>query len=355
MKMPNTLHNKGYTLVEIMIAMTIGLILVLAASASYIVQNRSSVAQESVSEINTQSKIAIDLISNDIKSAGFGVSVDLNEEPVNNFTSIITPVDNTTQPDAITIVGGFRLIGTLWPAGPGPVLCPASVTAGTTDVRITYSGTDGPNLTDKAYLSIDGIETVQVLNCTLDADGICDSANNITLDRPLSQDFPLQNSTVGGTCNVAAAGGNCVAGRPVYLVEDVTFCIDNFNTLRRIRRNADPAACTAPAASDNDAIAENIEDLQLAYAIDADGDRMADDQNASGSFDAGDFLDGAAVADPGTIKALRINVLAMSDRVDKSFTGLGNPPAVIENRNHNSTNDDFRRRWWQTVATIRNQ
>ena len=351
--MRNNLSNKGYTLVEVMIAVTIGLILVLAASASYIAQNRSSVAQESVSEINTQSKIAIDLISNEIRSAGFGISVELNEEPVNNITSIITPVDNTNQPDAITIVGGFRFIGTLWPAGGGAVICPASVTAGTNMVKIKYSGTDGPNLTDKSYLSIDGIETVQVSACTIGAGGICDS-DDITLDRQLSQDFPLQDSSVGGTCNAGGAA-NCVAGRPVYLIEDITFCIDGNGTLRRLRRNADPAACTAPATSDNDAIAENIEDFQIAYAVDLDDDGLANDQDGSGSFDSGDFLDGAAVADPDTIKAVRINVLAMSDRADKDYTGLGNPPAVIENRNHNSTNDDFRRRWWQTVTTIRNQ
>ena len=49
--MPNSLNNKGYTLVEIIIAITIGMILMAAVSATYVVQKRSSVAQESVSEM----------------------------------------------------------------------------------------------------------------------------------------------------------------------------------------------------------------------------------------------------------------------------------------------------------------
>lgn len=344
--MPNILSNKGYTLVEIMIAITIGLFLIAAASATYIVQNRSFIAQESVSEINTQSKIAIDLISSEIRSAGFGTPKDLNEEPVNGVTTIITPVDRTTAADALTITGGFRMIGTLWPAGIGPGSpCPSSLNMESNLIQIVYSGTEAPNMTDRRYLSLDGVTFVMVQNCTLDANNNCTAAT-ITLDRAVSHSFPLLDINGDGSCDI---------GRPVYLVEDTTFCIDGRATLRRIRRNGTPATCTALATSDNDVIAENIEDFQLAYAIDVDNDGLADDQNGNGSFDTGDFLAGTAVADPDTIRALRINILARTDRADRNYTGLGNPPAAIENRNHNATNDSFRRRWLQTVTTNRNR
>jgi len=343
--MPDSLNKKGYTLIEIMISITIGLFLIAAASATYVVQNRSSGAQESVAEINTQSKIALDLIANEIRSTGFGAPDNLNEEPINNVTSMIIPFDSTTAPDAVTIVGGFRTIGTLWPAGTAPgIPCPASVSMASSQISISYTGTEAPNMTDKRFLSIDAMEFVEVLNCTTDANLNC-TAGIITLDRTISQEFPLQDLDGDGLCET---------GRPVYLVEDATYCIDANSTLRRIRRNATPGTCTGLATSDNDAIAENIEDFQIAYAVDLDDDGFADDQNGSGAFDNGDFLNGAAVADPDTIRALRINILARTDRADRNYTGLGNPPAAIENRNHNSTNDDFRRRWWQTVVSMRN-
>lgn len=338
-------ENKGYTLTELIIAIMIGSILVAGASATYISQNRSYVAQESVSEINTQAKIAQDLISNDLRSAGFAAPTNLNQDPINGFTTIITPIDNNNSPDAVTVVGGFKMIGTMWPPGAGPgVACPSVVPLGSTQIRIIYSGTDSPDITDNRFMSIDGIDFVQVQNCTLSGGG-CD-ANTITLDRPLTQDFPLLDTDGNGLCD---------AGRPVYLIEDATYCVDNNLILRRIRRNANPNTCTSIASSEDDAIAENIEDLQLAYAIDANSDGQIDDQNGNGNIDAGDFLNGAVIADPSIIKALRINILARSDKPDPNYLGLGNPPAIIENRNHNPLNDNFRRRLWQSIITMRNQ
>ncbi len=342
--MRNHTNSTGYTLIELMVAITIGLFLVAAASGTYIVQNRSFTTQESVTEINTQAKIALDLIANEIRSTGFGAPDDLNEEPINGVTSLIVPIDRTTESDALIIVGGFRSIGTLWPAGAAPVACPASVGMGSSEVSISYSGTEAPNESNKRYLSIDSMEFVEVQSCVSE-DGEC-GPGIITLDRTLSQDFPLTDLN---------ADGNCDTGRPVYLVEDVTFCIDIDSTLRRIRRHDDPATCPAEATMDNNAIAENIEDFQIAYAVDIDDDGFADDQNASGSFDNDDFLDGSGVADPDTIRAVRINILARADRADPNFEGLGNPPAEIENRDHSATNDSFRRRWWQTVVSMRNE
>jgi type IV pilus assembly protein PilW len=345
MKMLFLKNDSGYTLTEVLIAIVIGFILIAGASATYISQNRSYVAQESISEVNTQSKIAHDIITNDLKSAGFGTPLDMNLDPVNTYTTVVIPVDNANAPDAVTLVGGFRIIGTLWPAGVGPgIACPANVALGTTSVRIIYSGTEGPNISDNRFMNIDGIDFIEVSNCTIGADGRC-SSTPITLDRPLTQDFPLLDTDGNGLCDT---------GRPVYLVEDATFCVDNNATLRRIRRNANPVNCTAIGTSDNEAIAENVEDLQFAYAIDADEDGQVDEQLIDGVFDDNDFITGA-VADPATIMAVRVNVLARSDRPDPNYRALGNPPAAIENRNHIPTNDDFKRRWWQTIVTMRNK
>ncbi|MBC8412918.1 PilW family protein [bacterium] len=337
---------KGYTLTEIIIALMIGLILMSAATATYIAQNRSFVTQESVSEINTQAKIAHDLIANEIKAAGFAAPSDLNVDPVNGLAVISTPVDSTNGPDALTIVGGFRMIGTLWPAGLGPgIACPANIDMGSTQARVILSGTDAANTTDKRFINIDGVNYVEIQNCSADADGNCDSST-LTIDRGLSQAFPLQDTTGDGLCDT---------GRPVYLVEDTTYCVDNNLILRRLRRNVNAATCTAVAASDNDAIAENIEDLQFAYAVDANNDDQIDDQNGDNVITGADFINGAAVVNNASIRAVRINILARSDRPDPNFAGLGLPPAAIENRNHNQVADSLRRRWWQTMAHMRNQ
>ncbi len=334
-------NHKGYTLVEVMIAIVISLVLILAATATYIAQNRSYVTQENVAEINTQSKIAHDMIANSIRSAGFGIPADLNADPINAFMNIITPVDGgAANADMITIVGGFRRVATLNDAGGG---CPAGVVPlGSRTVRITYTGDPAIDNNTRRLLSIDGVQFVQVspppaAGCTL-ADGFCSDAADILLDRPLVQDYPC--------------------GRPVYLVEDITYCVDVNLNLRRIRRNGFPAVCAGGIGADDDIIAQNIQDLQFAYAIDADGDGLIDIGNGNPNLlDDPDFWDGndaRIVLDPSIIGAVRINVLAMANNPDPDFAGLGSPPPNIENRLFAAVNDNLRRRWWQTLVTMRN-
>lgn len=345
-------NDKGYTLVELLIAIVIGFVLISAATATYIAQNRSYIAQESVSEINTQSKIAHDLIANAIKGAGYGVPADMGQDTINGFTTIIIPVeggvDISSPADAITIVGGFRRVGELWPAGGGTIACPGGVVPmDANTIRIVYTGNAALDTVDRRFISIDGIDFLEVSSCTLDGNGDCDANNDISLDRPLLQDFPLLDTGGSTACDV---------GRPVYLIEDVTFCVDANSTLRRIRRNADITNCAGIAGSDNDVIAENIEDLQFAYAVDANNDGQIDDLNSNNMLDGGDFINGSAVINDADIRAIRINILARAARPDVNYAGLGLVnPLTIENRTHAATSDDFRRRWWQTLITMRNQ
>ena len=345
-------NSNGYTIIELMISIVIGMMLIAAASATYIAQNRSFTAQDSVSEVNTQSKIAHDLVSNFIKSAGFGVALNMSIEPVNGYTEIITLVDSNSGPDAITVVGGFRKIGSLWPIGatPGVTSCttPPSAPQGAVTVQIIYDNdllaSEGPNTTDRRYLSIDGIDFVEVSACTVGGNGNCGAA--VTLNKALTQNFPLQDTNTDTFCNV---------GRPVYLIENITFCVNTAdNTLRRIRRTtpAGMASCTGINTSLNEVLADNVEDLQLAYAVDADGNGEADDTLGDGLWN--DFVDGGAVANPSTIKAVRVNVLARTEKPDPQYMNLGSRPASIENFTQPVVIDNFRRRWWQTIVNVRN-
>jgi type IV pilus assembly protein PilW len=328
--------SSGFSLTEVMIAMIIGLILLGAVTTTYIAQNRSFVAQDSVTEVNTQSKIAHDMISNDIKGAGFGTPGDMNQDPVNARIDIITPVDSSTSSDAVTVVGGFRMIGTAWPSGVAAGgACPDYIEIEDTSFDISLNGTATPNTADMSYLTIDGIQFLQVT--------AVGAGGSVTVDPPLPRYFPLVDTNGDNLCDI---------GRPVYLVEDVTYCVAADSRLHRIWRNANAATCTPGAASDDEIIAENVEDLQLAYALDTDEDGQLDDLDADGEAD---YYDGGAVADPTTIKAVRINILARSDFPDPNYSSQGNPPAQIENRALSATNDNFRRRWWRTTVKVRNQ
>ena len=237
-------NNTGYTLVELLVAIMVGIIVIVSASATYIAQNRSYVTQESVSEINTEAKIAMGMILNDIRSAAFGAPRDLNEDPINGLTSVISFTDSTTSEDAITIVSGFSEIGALQ----------QDVAFEANTIKVTGAGAVSVN----DGISIDGVTFARVTSV---------SSSDITLDRNLPMGFPLIDTDGDGVGDT---------GRPVYLISNVTYTVNANGTLTR----------------NGVSVADNIEDLQFAYAVDANGDGQIDDQNASGDFDAGDFLSG---------------------------------------------------------------
>ena len=341
--------NKGYTLVEIIIAIVIGLILIASVMATYVVQTRSNVSQQGVAEVTDQSKVAHDMIANNIKMAGFGAPDNMTQHSINNITTVIDPFDSTSAPDAITIVGGFRMIGTIWPNGTAPKTpCPAYVEYEDTTIDILLSSDLVPDTNEMKYLSFDGIQYVEAtsVSTTYDTtDGDRPLISNTTFDPPLPLYFPLIDTT---------SNGNCDTGRPVYLVEAVTYCIRD-TKLYRIWRNATAATCTANSGSDEEIIANNIEDLQFAYAIDSNGDGQLDTNgsnivyyNAKGSP--------ALTANPSTIRAVRINILARGSKPDLNFLSQGVQPANVENRDYDKSKDpdDFRRRWWQATVKIRN-
>jgi len=344
---------RGYTIVELIMALAIGSLLVAAATATYVVQNRAYITQESVSEVNTQAKISHDIVANEIKGAGFGwpLGMDLDETLLAGQT-FMTPLNSTSSTDAVTIMGGLRYVGMLFQQGAGlnTLVCPSLpevyTIPKTTQIAVVSPSGEPVKVPFGQIISIDAHEPKQVTNCTAGSDGICTDPSNLGLNSRIPEGFPMWDSDGDGMCD---------RGRPVYVYEDHTYCVDSGGTLMRIRRGANASACTGTSSSDIDELAENIEDFQVTYALDADDDGVIDEQNAVPGFDAGDFISTVASGDMNSIKAVRINILAKSDKEDSNYESQGNPPATIEDRSHSATNDSYRRRWMRTMVKIRNR
>ncbi len=327
-------NNLGYTLVELMVATVVGMVLIAGATATFIVQNRSYISTESVSELNSQSKTALNIITDDIRNAGAGTPFNLSTNPINGHTSVIEFTDGgNVAPDSITVVGGFREIGniTVDPNTPLQIVNGNNIWIANAADRI--------DIDDRSNINIDGTFFSRIVNCN-NTGGVCTSPDDFT-----------------GVL-LSLPPGELVVNRPVYLVEDVTYCLNGTN-LFRIRRNANVVICTGGAQSDTELIAQNIADLQFAYAVDNDNNSRVDIEKGDPNIlDDADFInDGAELAalqlNPDTIRAVRVSILGISNRADPDIT-TGNPPAIIENRVHAATNDGFKRRLWQTVVIMRN-
>ncbi len=295
------LAERGYSLVELMVVIVISMIITASIYAAYISQQRSFVAQDQVTEMNSTSRISLDLIANDIREAGFGLP-DSGGFDVNGFTQVLTLTDNNDGPDELTIVGSFRRAGTLCSNIGGAEIDPDDRIL---NIVLTPGREDQSyiNTTDRSNISLAGIAYAKVTNVVETAEGI-----QVTLQDAVGVAFPRYTDADG---DAVCDDGE---GVPVYLVEDYTYRVVN-GQLQRVRR-------INSVDSDVDVIAENIEDLQI--VLNANNDLV------------------------------RVNILASTARPDPNFRGLGNPPATIENRDFEATNDGLRRRWWQMEVSGRN-
>lgn len=322
-------HNeRGVTLLEITFGISITLIVV---AAGYTVMNSTEQAtsmNDLTSQMQQNARVAMELIAQDFKMAGFDMA-----GAVGACTYAVMPVDNTptgpdTGPDSVSLAVP-TVISTLVVQATGPIqtitLQPGAVAA------MAPSG-----FTIGALISIGGALSTSVAGISGDV---------LTLASPISAPavFPV--------------------GTQVFWLQCIPYAIGTTSTV---------CAGNAPCLLRNGvAIAEGIEDIQLAYACDGctgSGvpDGIIDDQNGSNTFDAADFIYNttwtASPLTPDTIRLVRVNIVAREIRSDPIWTGTA--PVVVEDHNPaipgdpgfvQQTYKQIRRRLLTRTVDMRNQ
>jgi archaellin len=288
-----------------MIAITITVLAMAAVYTTFIVQQRSFTTQDQVAETEVSSKIAFDMLVNDIRDAGFGYPSDENPV-VNAVTEVVTSGDGGINSDTITLIGGFRQIATFQNFVPNTP----------NQIMINYTGGTEFDLINRRNLSIDGIffaAIVPIAGCII-VNNTCSDAQPLILDRDILVDIPN--------------------GRPVYLVEDVTYAI-NAGNLERTGRVGMPTPTVT--------LANNIDDLQFAYGVDTDDDGLIN----------------AYTNDPLTDEVINIraSVLARTANEDQTLAPATKPyfatGIILENRT-TADADRLRRRIWSMDTALRN-
>lgn len=170
-------------------------------------------------------------------------------------------------------------------------------------------------------------------------------------------------------------------GTQVFWLQCITYAIGTTTTicggptpclLRGVRNLAVPNV-------NNDSkmvpVVEGIEDIQLTYACDGCNgsapDGIVDDQNASGTFDAGDFISNntwtSGTMTPDTIRLIQVSIVARQSRADQGLTESNSPavstsaPIVIGDHNPSgdpgftfATYSTLRRRVLTRTVEVRN-
>lgn len=306
----------GVTLIELMVGTVVALLVVAAAYALLTTSHKSTQANDQAVETQQNVRIAMDLLSRDIRHAGFGMT-----GPVGACTTAITPMDHTptgadTGPDSIRLVVPV-----------GTSIAPAwsltnAVGGASSFSQITLPAGAVANMATEAGGSLTGAPITIAGVVTATVTSVSGNAINFASIPPPAA-FP--------------------AGMPVYLLQCVTYSI-----------GTTAAACggTSPCLLRNGvSVADGIEDIQFAYGCDGCvaavnggvADRIIDNQGGAAGFDQADFVTnnawGTPPLTPDKIRLVQVTVVA---RQTKSDQGLGEgrgamtlSPAALQISDHN--------------------
>ena len=311
-------RQAGFTLIELMIGMAIAIIVMAAAFTILTTTSRSLQANERIVDTQQNLRVAMELLVRDLKLAGFGNP----GVAVGNCTSAIVPADQTptgvdSGADSVQL-----MVPTTRTAGSNRwTLRNPTTTAGTTRVTL-QAGAVADMVTsgltaNVSYVSIGGSATAQVT--AFDA-----SASTLDVAIPPPLWFQAED--------------------PIYLLQCIRYRVVTAPDPGNLCGGVTPCLTRGVAGvvagpNAESAIAEGIEDLQLAYACDGcvtainSGipDRAIDDQNASNSFDQADFLSNVSWATapltPEKIQLVQVALVARQSRNDQGF-GETNKAAV---------------------------
>jgi type IV pilus assembly protein PilW len=313
--------DRGFSLIELMIAVAIFSIISLAGFTVLSSGARNAAMNDETVKIMQNVRMAMDLVARDIRMAGYGNPPTPSAVPLtaNNCTFMLNPTNSSTGPDSISLITIDQVVGRL-----------TADVSGATPTQITLDSVTGLAVND--VISIDGIFTSTV-------NGINTGANTVTLASP-------------GILTPVTFNGAPNTGTQVVRLTCVNYSVDT--TKNQLLRNGVP-------------VADDIEDLQLAYGVDANGDGIIDDQNGNNIVDCLDLIPNALVQtvantvgcagtggvstvplDPTTIRMVRISLVGKASKPDPSYTA--NSALAVEDHNIPAVSQYRRRVLTRTVS-----
>lgn len=314
-----TENQHGFTLVELMAAVLITVVIVAATMTTVVTSNRANVVNTQVADTQQNVRLAIDLLSRDIKLAGY------------NY--------NTSDPGTTAVGTCNATIGAIVkPVGLLPQdQAPAGVDTGPDAVSMVLPVTN--NNVWALTAAVGGTQNAPTQDNTISLTGAAIlemTAQGLALGSTISIGGALSKTvkTLGPT-SIGFGAGNYVDGKfpigtPVYLMQCVQY---------QVVANA-PATCgsnTPCLVRNNVPLVDGVEDMQITYACDGCNqvapnpllpDGIVDDQDGSTSsglptFTQGDFISNNSWAiTPWTPDKIRMAQVSLVVRPTKADEGL---------------------------------
>ncbi|MEW5973560.1 MAG: PilW family protein [Pseudomonadota bacterium] len=261
---------RGFSLVELMIGMTLGLILLLGVTSVLISNQRTYATEDNLSRVQESARQAYDFIARDVRMAGYiGCLSDVTQF----INTLNTP--NDFDWDFGHAIVGHEAVGTNWsPELPGVL---AGRPLAGTDV-ITLRGAYGENTTLEREMpdtSAD-LKTTAMDPPPLETDDIvilsdCRAAAVFQVTNYTDANGNVVHNTGTGTPGNATKNFNhrFPPGSQVIKIKTTSYYVGT-------GASGQPALFRRDGGSDPEELVEGIENMQVEYGEDADGDRDAD-------------------------------------------------------------------------------
>ncbi len=171
------LNRKGFTLIELIVALVLSFILVGAIYRTFTVQQKTYTVQDQIAETQQNARMAMNILIRDVRMAGYGMpdgGITIGQ-PAKTYSNAIQIVkdDNQQSSDSITLVGAFGA-----PSG----YLNRTLSPGSTELYLR-SSTEASHFDtdDNRYIFIGGLDGLTVLEV---------SGNRITLNGKTKVRYP---------------------------------------------------------------------------------------------------------------------------------------------------------------------
>jgi prepilin-type N-terminal cleavage/methylation domain-containing protein len=339
--------SKGYTMVELLVALLMAGIVMSAIYNLFIVQNRSQWLQDQIAEMQANARVAIEKICYDLRMAGFGMIGGLQVGYATGMTAPIAGTDGgAANPDQITIYyapENAADCGVPGVQGVPDLTLALGLSPAASEAKVTENLNSPPqNLWSIGFNCGGRLYSSQTNPPYFKAIIICDSQHG-------GCDPPKADVVVV----TAVVGADSVQTRPRLNDFPVNSTIkffgdSNFNGYTYRIDRTDPAHpkllrySSGPGDPDTDVFADNIEDLQLVYIT-----------------NTGAEVHGTGAITVSDIRAVRISILARTEHEDpqmKLNVALDNRRPALENRAGDpaGTHDGYHRRILTSEVQVRN-
>lgn len=289
----------GLSLVELMVAMTIGLLLTAGIGYFYLGSSQTFRTVDDLSRIQESYRYALDFLGTDIRQAGYSGCANVSAIPPPGISGAqLIPAGHFLA----QAVQGFAGAG----AWPGPGAVPANYVPNTDVIRVMRADTRGTNLTG----AMPG--TAGPIAIANNPGGLAVGDTAVISDCTHADAFAV--NALGGSTSITPGGGL----QKVYGVGAEVFPLNDTVYFIGTNSGGNPSLYRRLGAGASEELVENVENMVLRYGADTNNDYAVDVYLASG-----------AVADWRQVVSVRLNLVFRG----ANLTAVGVAPCVVEGIN----------------------